>query len=51
MRKIATIAIAFVAASFVLAACPLDPAKVPPCTGREVYPDPCAAASRDAGRE
>jgi len=29
--------------------CKLDPAKVPPCTGRETFPDPCAAALRDAG--
>lgn len=32
-----------------LTGCPLDPAKVPPCTGREAWPDPCAAGARDAG--
>lgn len=32
-----------------LTSCKLDPAKVPPCTGTEKYPDPCAAAVRDAG--
>lgn len=35
--------------AIVLSGCPLDPAKVPPCTGREAFPDPCAAAPRDAG--
>lgn len=33
-----------------LTACRLDPSKVPPCTGGG-WPDPCAAAPRDAGRE
>jgi len=32
----------------VLTGCPL-PAHVPPCTGTEAWPDPCAGAVRDAG--
>lgn len=26
-----------------------DASKVPPCTGGETWPNPCAAAPRDAG--
>ena len=30
--------------------CCYDATKLPPCTGGEEWPDPCAAAPRDAGR-
>jgi hypothetical protein len=33
-----------------LAASCYDSSKVPPCTGGEKWPDPCAAAPRDAGQ-
>jgi len=40
---------ALVLSTLGLLSCRLDPAKVPPCSGRETFPDPCAAALRDAG--
>lgn len=33
-----------------MAASCYDSTKVPPCTGGEAWPDPCAAAPRDAGQ-
>ncbi len=43
MRAAFYISIA-ITSTLALTACPpLDPKKVPQCTGHEVYPDPCAA--------
>ncbi len=54
MKTAILIALGAVFATMLLIAlngCKLDPSKLPPCTGREAYPDPCASAPRDAGRE
>lgn len=34
-----------------LTSCKLDPSKLPPCSDKAVWPDPCAAGPRDAGTD
>lgn len=42
MRHLLIATLAFVAVAAM--GCPLDPAKTPPCTGHETWPNPCAGA-------
>lgn len=40
----------FLGMAAILQVCSCGPASIPPCTGHEAWPDPCASHALDGGR-